>query len=72
MEIPESAAGGIKEEIDRQEKVSIDAAYIHNPGFNKEWLTRQEALMIISRISGEMMFDGLGRERSKTENPKRL
>ena len=72
LDLPGSAADEIKKDIAQQEEVLIDAAYIHNIMFNKEWLTRQEAMMLINSISGSVLIDETRRGKSEKAGTKYL
>jgi|GEM_PF-6617314 len=55
--------------IEGREKIrgipDANDAYINNPGFEKEFLTKIEALNIINHLSGVLLIDGRIRDNPK-------
>jgi hypothetical protein len=70
-DLPGSAADEM-ETSEQEVKIPVDAAYIHNIMFNKEWLTRQEAIMLINSLSGSVLIDETRRGKSQKEDKKYL
>ena len=55
--------------IEGREKIrgipDVNDAYINNPGFEKEFLTKIEALNMINYLSGVLLIDGRIRDSKK-------
>ncbi|MGE5847230.1 MAG: hypothetical protein ACM34O_10930 [Ignavibacteria bacterium] len=72
-DFPESAADKKKEDkqIDPIQ-IPIDGPYIHNIYANKEWLTIDDAIILINSLSGSILIDAIRRGKSKETNKKYL
>ena len=73
-DLPESAADGIenKESTTELMEFPIGIPFFHNVMFEKEWITREEALMLINTISGSVLIDELKHGKSQKESKKYL
>jgi hypothetical protein len=60
------------ETVKQENEIPVDAAYIHNIMHEKEWLTRQEAMMLINVISGSVLIDETRRGTCKKTDKKYL
>jgi len=70
-DLPESASDKIESDKIESDKIH-DASYVHNIMYNKEWLTTQEATMLINSLSGSMLIDGIRHGKSKEADKKYL
>jgi hypothetical protein len=70
-DLPVGAADEIKTD-EQGNEIPSNAAYIHNIMFNKEWLTKHEAMILINNLSGSVLIDGIRRGESQKKDKKHL